>query len=214
MNQELLQHLLKKKSKAYPLIWLCIYAYSERNEYRGSVASLLSLVKVSKSTLVRALAEGQEFDPSIQIMMKGDDLRVIAPKKTSAAKNKKPILDKADPVFKDMMDVYCEFFNAQTGVQPKISVADGAALKKIIKYLKTQVKDKTDESAVVEAWKYVFTNWGKLSSFQQARVKLVQIDSDLSNILFSLKNPPKTKTTNESRLDKFKRAAERDVDDQ
>lgn len=207
MNQEILQALLKKRSKSYALVWAAIYAFADKDEMKGSVAGLCALLKISKSTLLRGLNEGQKIDERIEYSVTADALRIsglVKGKRTT----KSSAVEKS-VVYKPMMDVYSDFFLERTGLRPKISAADGKALKNIIAYLKQQVKDKSDETAVVDAWKYVFANWDVLNAYHKSRVKLVQIDSDLPNILYTMKQP-KTHKGNESRLDKFRKAADRD----
>jgi len=207
MNQEILRVLLKKRSKSYALVWAAIYAFAEKGEMKGSVAELCALLKVSKSTLLRGLNEGLKIDEGIQYSINSDALLINGLLKTKKAV-KQPDNEKS-VVWKPMLNVYSEFFLERTGLRPKISAADGKALKNIIAYLKQQVKDKADEKAVVGAWQYVFANWDVLNDYHKSRVKLVQIDSDLPNILYMMKQP-KTHKSNESRLDKFRKAAERD----
>jgi len=51
------------------------------------------------------------------------------------------------PEYKVFMDAYFVFFDQQTGVNPKISAADGKAAKSIIKHLRT-----VNEGDAVNNW--------------------------------------------------------------
>jgi len=94
----------------------------------------------------------------------------------------------------DCMAVYSEFIKSKTGVPAKIDVADGKAMKTMIAYFRGAVKGRNepveDEDAeVVKCFQYLFANFSKWQPFHQGRIKLSQINSDLQNIIQSIKNP-------------------------
>ena len=205
MNQEVLKTCLRKKSKSYALVWAYIYAHASKTTFTGSVAQIESTLRVSRSTITRALKEGLNVDDNIQYHVSCDVLEV------SWKKRKTEPTAPTTTLYKDMLSEYNSFILEKTGLGAKINSTDGAAMKRIIAYLKQQVKDKGDVNAsVVDAWKYILTNWSKLSAFYQSQVKLAQIDSNFPNILTQLRNNP-TQQRNESRLEKFRNAADRDA---
>lgn len=205
MNQEVLKTCLRKKSKSYALVWAYIYAHASKTTFEGSVAQIESTLRVSRLTITRALKEGFDVDDNIQYHISRDVIQVTWKKRKT--ESPAPV----STLYKDMLSEYNSFILEKTGLGAKINTADGAAMKRIIAYLKKQVKDKGDVNAsVVDAWKYILTNWSKLSAFYQSQVKLVQIDSNFPNILTQLRNNPQQKR-NESRLEKFRNAADRDA---
>jgi hypothetical protein len=206
MNQEVLRTCLRKKSKSYALVWAYIYAHATKTTFKGSVAQIETTLRVSRSTITRALKEGHKVDENILYHVSCDVLDVSWKKQ----KTKAPVA--TSTLYKDLLSEYNSFILEKTGLGAKINTADGAAMKRIIAYLKQQVKEKDDvEASVVEAWRYVLSNWSKLSAFYQSQVKLVQIDSNFPNILTQLRNNPKQQS-NESRLEKFRNAANRDAE--
>lgn len=99
-----------------------------------------------------------------------------------------------DPLFKSFMDVYYKWFEKQVGIKPRIEVSDATALKQVIKYFRSIMNDadvqennKTDLE-ILFAWEFVFANYGKWDKFHQKQLKLRQINSNLMNILNSIKN--------------------------
>jgi|GEM_PF-6508690 len=92
------------------------------------------------------------------------------------------------PVYKECMDIYNNFIISQTGVSAKIDSKTGAALKRIIKYLGTQAKDKTNVRAVPDAFAYIFSHYHSWDNFHQKQLTMNQIESNLINIINSIKN--------------------------
>jgi|SRR6185437_9612030 len=90
-------------------------------------------------------------------------------------------------LYKEFMAVYAEFIHNRSGVGVLIDAFQGANLKRIIAYLVENAKDKT-ETGALEAWKYIFINWGDVSTFLQSQVSLYQIYKNLPEILDNLKN--------------------------
>ena len=90
-------------------------------------------------------------------------------------------------LFSICIDVYNNFCLERVGVGCKMDGVEGKAMKLIIKYLSTQVKEKDDEQ-VYTAWEFILNNWDKLDDFLQKQVALRQINSNLINILNQLRN--------------------------
>lgn len=93
-----------------------------------------------------------------------------------------------NPIFVACIDVYDQFIRRQTGMPAKINGTEGRAMKQIITYLKSAVKDRESEQAIVEAWQYIFANWHKIDRFLQGQLLISQINHNLINILNQLRN--------------------------
>jgi len=95
-------------------------------------------------------------------------------------------------LYSSLMAIYFDFVKQHTGVPPKVSQIEGKALKNIIKYL---MSIKPDEKEVEIGWKAIFENFNKWDAFYQKQLKLTQIDSNLMNIINSIKNGKPTTNT-------------------
>lgn len=112
----------------------------------------------------------------------------------------------------DYLKVYNEFLEKKIGASEHFSIAGRAALKKIRQYLEAQVKikhphmeDEELESQTLAAFNYLFVNFDKWDNFHKGQIKLQQIESNLLNIINSIKNGnPKDKRP----ADPFKMATE------
>ena len=95
----------------------------------------------------------------------------------------------SDGIYPACMNIYNDFVLNLTGVGAKIDGAQGNAMKAIIAYLKTQVKNKENLSEEVpNALKYILANSKKWDTFTQNRITLTQINSNLLNIINAIKN--------------------------
>jgi hypothetical protein len=90
-------------------------------------------------------------------------------------------------VYQQFISSYDEFIKLKTDCPAKIDGMQGKSAKAIIAYLQTASKDKTDEG-VINTWKYILMNWGRLEPFKQKKLKLSEINTDLINIINELKN--------------------------
>ena len=88
-------------------------------------------------------------------------------------------------LYSSLMAIYFDFVKQYTGVPPKVSEIEGKALKNIIKYLSSIQPNEED---IIIGWKAIFENFNKWDSFYQKQLKLSQIDSNLLNIINSIKN--------------------------
>lgn len=119
-----------------------------------------------------------------------------------------------DPLFPVFMKTYYEWYRNRVGVPPKIDVADGKSLKHIIKYFRgitdnPFVSEKIEEGVAqesvvqesenkntlsdknletVNAWDFIFANYDKWDKFYQRQLSLRHINSNLNNIINSIKN--------------------------
>lgn len=85
------------------------------------------------------------------------------------------------------IEVYNEFIKKLSGgAGAKIDGQQGKAMKSIIAYMKTQLKE--SGSDVSESLKVIFERWNKLEPFIQKQTTLSQISSNLQNIIIQLKN--------------------------
>ena len=101
---------------------------------------------------------------------------------------------KQNSEYSEGMDIYFEFIKEQTGAPPKIDGGEGKALKSIIKYLNTLESVKTEQKTSIEVFDYILKNWEDVEPFHQKQLKLVQINSNLINIIGGLKNGKRTVT--------------------
>lgn len=90
-------------------------------------------------------------------------------------------------VYQDSIELYDQFCKRTIGTGAKINGAEGKAMKDIISYLRTNSQDKTD-AGVLKALTFIFSNWDILEPYLRSRKKLVQINSDLVNIINCLRN--------------------------
>jgi len=103
---------------------------------------------------------------------------------------KKPI-----SIHNQCCEIYDQFILSRTDVGAKINGKEGSALKNIITYLKTQVKNKDDlEIEVPRAFQYIFTHFEKWTPYQKENINLSQIETNLVNILNSIRNGKQQKS--------------------
>lgn len=93
------------------------------------------------------------------------------------------------------LEVYNEFLQKQIGTTEQFSIAGRTALKKIRAYLLSQVKIKHPdkppdelEKETLNAWRWLLTNFEKWDKFHKGQLKLEQINSNIINIINSIKN--------------------------
>jgi len=91
--------------------------------------------------------------------------------------------------YKEMVAIYDSFCKEQLGIPASINGAEGSALKTIIKRLVDIAKFRGHtEDGCLDSFKYIFANWNSLDDFTQKQTKLIQISSNLTNIITQLKN--------------------------
>lgn len=100
--------------------------------------------------------------------------------------------------YQRFMDVYDAWFKERDGVPPKIDGAGGSALKTLIQYFLKIVKARAEKDGhqldeagladkAVEAWGIIFSNWHMLDNFLQAKTRLLDINSNIQNIITQIK---------------------------
>lgn len=94
-------------------------------------------------------------------------------------------------LYNKCMGLYRAFHKKQLGLSPnlvgKTAKTSSDAMKAIIKYLMANIKSKSEEG-VYNALEYIFNGWDSLSDFYKKQVALPDIQRNLSNILYELKN--------------------------
>lgn len=109
-----------------------------------------------------------------------DTSRVKKPKTNS----KKPVT-KDSSLFTRMNEMYFTWFELLYEVKPHFDSSDGAALKTLITFLKSQ-KGEPEES-----FRYILNHWHKLDDFTQKKTKLRDIKNNINSIITQLKNGTK-----------------------
>lgn len=94
--------------------------------------------------------------------------------------------DNESKEYKDFIKSYSDFFNDKVGVPIKMDGAEGKAAKQIINYLKTATKEKGGD--LIAAWVLILDNVDMWDTFHQGQLKLSQINSNLPNILNTIRN--------------------------
>lgn len=105
-------------------------------------------------------------------------------KDKSEKKEKQPAKEKKErtDLHHRVIAIYSKFMIDMNGIKPQITGQDGEAAKRIIDYLRTIVKDGTDEG-VCAALQFIFKNWQKLEKFQRDQIKLIQIAGNMNPII-------------------------------
>ena len=91
--------------------------------------------------------------------------------------------------YKEMVAIYDTFCLEFLDVPARINGAEGKALKEITQYLVNIANKKgLEESTCLDSFSYIFNHWSMLDKFTRGQVKLIQINSNLPNIINQLKN--------------------------
>jgi hypothetical protein len=95
----------------------------------------------------------------------------------------------------DFLEDYNDFLQKKTGVTEQFSVAGRKALKTMREYFRSLVLQKTPtltgqelETQTLESFKFVLHHYDKWDPFHKGQLKLEQINSNLINIINSIKN--------------------------
>lgn len=102
-------------------------------------------------------------------------------------------------IFQQVIDMYYTWHKEREGVPPKIDGAQGNAAKALAAYLRTVIRDKAreekkvldeagEDERIMQAWKYVLDNYGKVDGYYQDRLRLIDFNSNIQNILKQLKD--------------------------
>lgn len=87
----------------------------------------------------------------------------------------------------DIEAIYREFIIKQTGLGPKIDAKERQSLNVLAEWLKDQVTSKSAEGAL-KCWEWILAEWENMDSFMQARIKLSEIEKDISKIIKAIKD--------------------------
>lgn len=93
------------------------------------------------------------------------------------------------PLFQECIGIYCEWIKHLTEAPAKIGGGDGKALKYIIAYLRSVCND---ETKITQGFRAILVNHRKWDKYHQGQIKLMQINSNLINIINSIKNGKKS----------------------
>jgi hypothetical protein len=107
----------------------------------------------------------------------------------------------SEKLYPKMISLYDEFCQKRINVGAKMDALQGKAMKGIIAYLATQVKNKKKEElteeelneGILSAWNYILINWDFVKGYYAEQIKLSQINANMPNILMQLKT---SKTNN------------------
>lgn len=162
-------------------------AYKKRNNECIDKTSLVDLL-INKGILKEPLGIPKDKKGSPKVTEKPQTKlkkkRVEETKEDSSAET-----SGSDGVYPKCMELYNNFIIARTGVGAKINPATGAAMKKIITYLTSQIKDKEKISTEVpRAFEYVFMHFDRWDAFHKGQLNLNQIESNLVNIINAIRN--------------------------
>ena len=216
MNREFIKYLITKPH-TYILVWAYIYSrLDDNNNASIYIHEFMSRYKIPKSTMKRIVDYGMSFDElklnykwiNNYLHISGLNNVVEPSVSEKRTKSKPKMVQKrtrkpASTLYTKMVDMYDKFCVEQTGVGCKIDGAQGKSLKQIIKFLETQCKKKNElqteselEENVLLSWEYILGNWDKLDDFNGGKIKLTEINSNMSNILVKIKQKPKTNKNN------------------
>lgn len=106
----------------------------------------------------------------------------------------------ANPEFKNCIAVYSDFIKNQTGAPPKITAADGKAMKEIIEYLEKFPVAENGTKSVRDLFEHLLQNFNRWDAFHKKNIKLNQISSNLINIINTLRNGQSLNGTTEQKF--------------
>jgi hypothetical protein len=90
-------------------------------------------------------------------------------------------------LYKKFISVYDDFIKEKTSCPAKIDGTQGKAAKEIIGYFRGASKDNSDEG-ILNSWRHFLGSWNKLDTYNQGKLKLSEINSDMVNIVNQIKN--------------------------
>jgi len=162
----------------------------EENAINISSDNQYSVITICKYEEYQSIEEKSEQPTDNQRTTNGlaSDTNNNDNNKKNDKKEKKKDITEASSVYSECMALYNDFIICRTNVAAKIDAKGGAALKKIIKYFESQVKDKDDPMAVQKAVEFIFHHYNLWDSFHQKQITLNQIESNLINIINSIRN--------------------------
>lgn len=97
------------------------------------------------------------------------------------------VVPKEPSVYAQCIEVYNQFVIQRTGVPGKFDGQEGKAMKAIIAYLASVSNEKTDQGTI-NSWRHILTLIEKWDPYHRNQLKISQINSNLINIVNSIKN--------------------------
>jgi hypothetical protein len=133
------------------------------------------------------------------------EINKIKEKKDNKVNKDIPSLPAAsDEIYPKCIAIYDAFIQKHTGVKAKINGVTGASMKRIIKYLKEQVKNKENlKHEVPFSFQLILDNFDRWLPFHRQQLNLNQIESNLINIITAIKNGVPTNNTNQYQRSKY-----------
>lgn len=142
----------------------------------------------------------------------------LPPEQTKKKKEAKQPAGDSDPkaqtIFQLFTSSYDAFFRKLNGVPPQYGKASGSATNSLVAYFRKIAKDRATKDAqktggndpgesyidgkAHEGWEYVLENWARLDGFLQTKTRLIDINSNIQNIITQLKNGHSKKQTGNS----------------
>lgn len=132
----------------------------------------------------------------------------VSPEPVVSDEPEQPQVDEKKGMYPRFIDIYDKWFkNFHDGVPPNYANGNGNAAKALILYFKKIAGERAKKDAIVldeagleakalEGWQYVLASWSKLDNFLQAKTRLVDINSNIQNIITQIKNGHGKGTTN------------------
>lgn len=108
--------------------------------------------------------------------------------------------EKVKTMYPRFIDIYDKWFKGfHDGVPPNYANGNGNAAKSLILYFKKIAGERAKKDGIVldeagleakalDGWQYVLVSWPKLDNFLQAKTRLVDINSNIQNIITQIKN--------------------------
>jgi len=95
-----------------------------------------------------------------------------------------------DSTYKDCVAIYFDFYEEREGIKPKMTGAEGKALKQMIVYLKT-----LGDGDAVANFNAILLNWNLLGKWYSDKYDIKFINSQLNQIIRILKNGKTVRTS-------------------
>jgi hypothetical protein len=94
----------------------------------------------------------------------------------------------SDKLYPQMIEAYNKFIIKNFDIKAKINSTEGKAMKEIIEYMHTGKNgDMKTEEQILKNWNYVLDNYKKWDKFRRENIKIVAINSNLTNIIKDIK---------------------------
>lgn len=168
----------------------CLGNMQKSGEITIKTTNKFSVITLCNYELYQVKGENQQTKQ--QTINKQTLTPLTTPKEYIEEKNKKKVLsstadEEKSSAYSRCMEIYSDFIKAINGVKPQINGVTGKSLKAIIKYFNSLEKVKTEDD-VVKAFDFILKSYDKWDKFHQGQLKMNQIESNLINILNTIRN--------------------------